>query len=256
MKECKAIEPLLSLFVNGELDAGQAASVAQHLKACSHCQHEVNEYQHLAAQLKLMPSLKKQQSFWDHFDDEVAAKTATSQNEIIALLTAISAAVYRRRFAVVASLSFMLIVATALWYQNNPAAVKPNGTLTRLLEQRDWPALYHALRASGAQSKLLDEPVSASLMKSSLIKLITIGKKNRQMRIGMNRLLATVAPATGKSFGRKPSFVVLGVVSTAGYKTVRQNQGSQPSLESLVILLNELPSDKAITLREIFNREV
>lgn len=54
-RDCRAWEPDLSAYLDGELDAARSCAVMRHLDDCGECQQKLNEFRHLGHVLRALP---------------------------------------------------------------------------------------------------------------------------------------------------------------------------------------------------------
>ncbi|QDV82132.1 hypothetical protein TBK1r_10570 [Stieleria magnilauensis] len=69
--DCKTVQPYLSAYHDGELSAGQAATVAQHVEACDSCASELQAFVSLGSAFLQAPLPAKPADLWQRIEREL-----------------------------------------------------------------------------------------------------------------------------------------------------------------------------------------
>ena len=257
MKSCRDFENLLSLLTGDELEVEQTARLAAHLERCAVCRQKVVAYKQMANHLAAMDAPALPEILFADFYAGVREKIATDvqvKSRMLGLAAVIYALHRRWRFALAAVAFLMMAVAAVLLTHRFWSTPQPSYTLARLLEDRNWEGLYHALQTSASRRVLLDEPVPAELLKSAIIELIEARDGNRKVREGLERILTQVTAQVGRHPRLGGSAQVLGKITAAGYEPVTSRHDMGWRSETVLQKFLQLGANGTVTIREMILR--
>lgn len=112
--DCKTVQPYLSAYHDGELAAGQAATVAQHVESCESCAAELSSFSSIGSNFAQTPIPAKPSNLWQRIERE--------------LPTAVEPVTLSRRFSVwirespygaglvSMAASVLVLLGAGLWY--------------------------------------------------------------------------------------------------------------------------------------------
>ncbi len=69
--DCKTVQPYLSAYHDGELAAGQAATVAKHVESCESCEAELRAFESLGSAFAQTPFPAKPSDLWQRIEREL-----------------------------------------------------------------------------------------------------------------------------------------------------------------------------------------
>ncbi|MGB7327990.1 MAG: zf-HC2 domain-containing protein [Rubripirellula sp.] len=69
--DCKTVQPYLSAYHDGELAAGQAATVAKHVESCESCAAELSSFRSLGSDFAQTPIPAKPSDLWQRIECEL-----------------------------------------------------------------------------------------------------------------------------------------------------------------------------------------
>jgi hypothetical protein len=254
MKSCRNFENLLSLFICGELEGEQTAQVAAHLETCAACRQKVNEYKKLASHLSAMgaPAVPDNlfEGFYQGVQDKIAAGSK-AQSRLLALVAILLAYYRRRRFAFAVAVLIAIITVPLLLTQRLRAPSPSRTVLIRMLEERDWPALYAAIIDRETGSSLLNEPVPVELLRGALMELVQTQGRDRLVRAGLTRVLANVKTREGRPLGLGRSAQILGKATAKGFELATRKNCIVWNPESSLQILLRSGASQTMTIREL-----
>lgn len=115
--DCKTVQPYLSAYHDGELSAGQAATVAQHVEACESCASELRAFESLGSAFAQAPIPAKRDDLWQRIERELS-----KANEPVTLSRRFSVWVRESPYGaglVSMAASILLLLGFGLWYGGN-----------------------------------------------------------------------------------------------------------------------------------------
>ncbi|EMI22279.1 hypothetical protein RMSM_00805 [Rhodopirellula maiorica SM1] len=119
--DCKTVQPYLSAYHDGELAAGQAATVAKHVESCESCAAELSSFTSLGSDFAQTPIPAKPSDLWQRIERE--------------LPTTVEPVTLSRRFSVwirespygaglvSMAASILLLLGFGLWYGGDQGSV-------------------------------------------------------------------------------------------------------------------------------------
>jgi hypothetical protein len=123
--DCKTVQPYLSAYHDGELSAGQAATVAQHVETCESCASELHAFKSLGSAFVQAPVPAKRADLWRRIERELPTAP-----EPVTLSRRFSVWVRESPYGaglVSMAASILLLLGFGLWYGERKLGVGSGG---------------------------------------------------------------------------------------------------------------------------------
>lgn len=166
--DCKTVQPYLSAYYDGELAAGQAATVAKHVESCEACAAELSAFESLGSAFAQAPIPAKASDLWQRIERELPAAA-----EPVTLSRRFSVWVRESPYGVgVVSMaaSILLLLGVGLWYGGGQDGMKntAGGMAMHSHEDEEGMSAEHMAEFAGVMDdylqKLPSDPDGAEQM--------------------------------------------------------------------------------------------
>ncbi|QDV55367.1 MULTISPECIES: zf-HC2 domain-containing protein [Rosistilla] len=121
--DCKTVQPYLSAYYDGELAAGQATTVAEHVESCELCAVELSSFESIGSDFAQTPIPANPSDLWERIERELptAAEPETLSRRFATFATWVRASPYGGGLVSMAA-SALVMLGAALWFggDNNP----------------------------------------------------------------------------------------------------------------------------------------
>jgi hypothetical protein len=196
--QCKIVQKSLSHYANQELPETEREKIAAHLQSCAGCRALAAEYAQLAGLAKQLPEITPPQ--------HVMAEVRAGVRERISGKTEVPHQKPRQgnrifswfatpRYAVALGSAVVLLIAFLAWLGSEWETKPARRTLASYLAQRDYFALWLALKKPDEQKRLLDDSVSVDLLLQTIDRYDEIQKRYGRFRSASVSFASVLSPS-------------------------------------------------------------
>lgn len=196
--QCKRVQKSLSYYVNHELPEEDREKIAAHLQFCTDCRAAAAEYAQLTELAKQMPEVSPPQHILvevrEGIRERISGKTE-ARHYNFPQVRGIFSWFATPRYAVALGSAVVLIIVFLIWFGGEWQTKQARRTLESYLMQRDYFALWHALKKPDEQIKLLNDSVSVDLLLHTIDRYDDIQKRYGRFRSASVSFASVLNPA-------------------------------------------------------------